>query len=152
MVRAVILSIDDRGRLGGETGQILINGEFGDVEIGGRKVLSVTGVPSFPARINSEASFNSNTGSVFIRSTAMSSDLRLVGSIHCRSSKIISTRGVSFLALAGSCLVPPSLPAATAAGAFDSVGGAGQLPNRPCVWSTDRDRAVALGVFSGISA
>ena len=52
----VVLGVDDRRRFGGKPRQILIDAEPGDVESAGRKVFSVTGVASLPARTSSLAS------------------------------------------------------------------------------------------------
>ena len=53
---AVVLGVDDGRRFGGEPRQILIDGQPGNIEVGGRNVLSVTGVASLPARIRPPAS------------------------------------------------------------------------------------------------
>ena len=52
---AVVLGIDDRGRFSGQPRQILRYRYAADVELASRKVLSVTGVASLPARIRSRA-------------------------------------------------------------------------------------------------
>ena len=53
---AVVLGVDDGGGFGGEPREILADVQPADVDIGGRKVFSVTGVAILPARIRSRAS------------------------------------------------------------------------------------------------
>ena len=53
---AVVLGIDDGGRFSGKPREVLIDRQAGDIEFAGRKVFSVTGVASFPARIRPPAS------------------------------------------------------------------------------------------------
>ena len=47
---AVVGGVDDRGRLGGEPCEVLAHRQAGDVDVGGRKVLSVIGVAVLPTR------------------------------------------------------------------------------------------------------